>query len=43
MVLITLEPIDSSRILEKEVGKSGTGGVVYLPKSWIGKKVTIIK
>ena len=30
-------------MLEKQVKKSGNSGRVYLPPSWIGKKVKIIR
>ncbi|NHJ01948.1 MAG: DUF2080 family transposase-associated protein [Candidatus Heimdallarchaeota archaeon] len=30
-------------MLEKEVKKSGNSGRVYLPPSWIGKRVKIIR
>jgi len=29
--------------LEKEVHRSGNAGRVYLPPSWVGKRVIIIK
>ena len=34
--------IEGQEMLIKIVGKHGTGGIVYAPKSWIGKKVIII-
>ena len=30
-------------MLEREVKQSGNTGRVYLPKSWIGKKIKIIR
>ena len=30
-------------LLEKIVKKSGTSGRVYLPSSWVGKKIKIVR
>ena len=29
-------------MITKNVGKHGNGGIVYVPKEWMGKKVAII-
>lgn len=34
--------IHAYEILEKEVKKAGNTGRVYLPRSWIGKKVKVV-
>jgi putative transposon-encoded protein len=34
--------IDGKSMAEKKVSKHGTGGVVYVPKEWIGHKVQVI-
>ena len=34
--------VKGKQMIEKTVGKIGTGGIVYVPKAWIGQKVLII-
>jgi putative transposon-encoded protein len=34
--------INCKESLEKTVGKHGTGGIVYVPKGWIGRKVVVV-
>ena len=44
--IYTLAPSEirvPEEMLEKEVKKSGNSGRVYLPPSWIGKRVKIIR
>lgn len=30
-------------VIEKKVGKHGTGGHVYLPRAWVGATVKIVR
>jgi len=30
------------QLIEKTVGRHGTGGIVYVPRAWIGQKVYLI-
>ena len=34
--------VEGVEVREKEVGDGGASGRIYLPKSWIGKRVIII-
>ena len=34
--------VTGKEMVQKIVSKHGTGGVVYVPKGWIGERVTII-
>jgi putative transposon-encoded protein len=36
---VTITCYDS---IDRDVGNSGNSGRVYVPKSWIGKKVTVL-
>ena len=34
--------VKGKQMITKIVGKQGTGGIVYIPKAWIGKQVAVI-
>jgi putative transposon-encoded protein len=34
--------VKGEQLMTKIVGKHGTGGIVYVPKAWIGRKVSVI-
>lgn len=34
--------LKGQQLIEKTVGVHGTGGIVYVPKAWRGKKVYLI-
>lgn len=35
--------VHGSEVLEKQVKQSGNSGRIYLPPTWVGKKVKIIR
>jgi len=35
--------LEAEEVIEKEVKKYGTGAVVYVPRSWIGEKVKVLR
>ncbi len=35
--------IEAEEIIDREVRKHGTGAAIYVPKSWIGRKVKVIR
>jgi len=37
-----LEPIKGYEMIERKAGKSGNGGYLYVPKTWVGKKVRAV-
>lgn len=34
--------VKGKQLITKTVGKHGTGGIVYVPIAWLGKKVSVI-
>jgi putative transposon-encoded protein len=34
--------LEAYEVIEKEVASSGNSGRVYVPKSWIGKRVKVL-
>jgi len=34
--------LDGENMLKKTVSKCGNGGVVYVPKDWVGHKIAVI-
>ena len=34
--------VKGKQLIEKTVAKHGNGGIVYCPKAWIGRKVSLI-
>ena len=35
--------LEAEEVIEKEVKKYGTGAIVYVPRSWIGEKVKVLR
>jgi len=40
---MTTFTVDGKELLIKEAKKHGSGGMIYVPKAWIGQKVGIIR